>query len=38
MTGVLEASRRALNVVFELDGPGRSFLQRKTIDVLQRSC
>jgi membrane protein len=34
MTGALEASRRALNVVFELDGPGRSFLQRKTIDVL----
>jgi membrane protein len=34
MTGALEATRRALNVVFELDGRGRSFLQRKTIDVL----
>ena len=34
MTGALEATRRALNVVFELDGPGRSFLRRKTIDVL----
>jgi len=34
MTGALEATRRALNVVFELEGPGRSFLQRKTIDVL----
>jgi membrane protein len=34
MTGALEAARRALNVVFELEGPGRSFLQRKTIDVL----
>jgi membrane protein len=32
-TGVLEAARRALNVVFEVDG-GRSFLRRKTIDVL----
>jgi membrane protein len=31
-TGVLEAARRALNVVFEVDG-GRSFLRRKTIDV-----
>jgi membrane protein len=31
-TGVLEASRRALNVVFEVDG-GRSFLRRKAIDV-----
>ncbi len=31
-TGVLEASRRALNVVFEIDG-GRSFLRRKLIDV-----
>jgi len=31
-TGALEASRRALNVVFEVDG-GRSFLQRKAIDV-----
>ena len=34
MTGALEAARRALNVVFELEGPGRSFLRRKTIDVL----
>lgn len=32
-TGVLEAARRALNVVFEVDG-GRSFLRRKTVDVL----
>lgn len=32
-TGVLEAARRALNVVFELEGSGRSFLRRKTIDV-----
>jgi membrane protein len=32
-TGVLEAARRALNVVFEVEG-GRSFLRRKTIDVL----
>ncbi len=32
-TGVLEAARRALNVVFESRG-GRSFLRRKTIDVL----
>lgn len=32
-TGALEAARRALNVVFEADG-GRSFLQRKAIDVL----
>jgi membrane protein len=31
-TGALEATRRALNVVFEADG-GRSFLRRKTIDV-----
>ena len=31
-TGVLEAARRALNVVFEVPG-GRSFLRRKTIDV-----
>jgi membrane protein len=31
-TGVLEASRRALNVVFEIDA-GRSFLRRKLIDV-----
>ena len=31
-TGALEASRRALNVVFEVDG-GRSFVRRKTIDV-----
>src|SRR3954466_8227780 len=34
MTGALEAARRALNVVFELDGTGRSFLRRKTTDVL----
>jgi membrane protein len=34
MTGALEAARRALNVVFELDGRGRGFLRRKTIDVL----
>ncbi|HEV2724201.1 MAG TPA: YihY/virulence factor BrkB family protein [Thermoleophilaceae bacterium] len=32
-TGVLEAARRALNVVFEVDG-GRSFVRRKTVDVL----
>ena len=31
-TGVLEAARRALNVVFEVEG-GRSFLRRKAIDV-----
>src|ERR687897_3380660 len=31
-TGVLEAARRALNVVFETSG-GRSFLRRKTVDV-----
>jgi membrane protein len=31
-TGVLEAARRALNVVFEVDG-GRSFLRRKTLDI-----
>jgi membrane protein len=31
-TGALEAARRALNVVFEVDG-GRSFLRRKGIDV-----
>jgi membrane protein len=34
MTGALEAARRALNVVFELEGQGRSFLRRKTVDVL----
>ena len=34
MTGALEAARRALNVVFELDGAGRGFLRRKSIDVL----
>jgi membrane protein len=34
MTGALEATRRALNVVFELEGTGRSFLRRKTVDVL----
>jgi membrane protein len=32
-TGVLEAARRALNVVFEIDD-GRSFLRRKTVDVV----
>jgi membrane protein len=32
-TGALEAARRALNVAFELEGPGRSFLRRKAIDV-----
>ncbi|MGI8844752.1 MAG: YihY/virulence factor BrkB family protein [Thermoleophilaceae bacterium] len=31
-TGVLEAARRALNVVFEIDS-GRSFLRRKMVDV-----
>ncbi len=31
-TGALEAARRALNVVFEVDS-GRSFLRRKTIDI-----
>jgi membrane protein len=31
-TGALEACRRALNVVFEVDG-GRSFVRRKAIDV-----
>ena len=33
-TGVLEAARRALNVTFEKDGGGRSFLRRKSIDVV----
>jgi membrane protein len=32
-TGVLEAARRALNVVFEVPG-GRSFFRRKAIDVV----
>jgi membrane protein len=33
-TGALEATRRALNVVFELkSGAGRSFLRRKAIDT-----
>jgi membrane protein len=32
-TGALEAARRALNVVFELGGDGRSFLRRKAVDV-----
>ena len=32
-TGVLEAARRALNVVFEVEGGGRGFLLRKAIDV-----
>jgi membrane protein len=31
-TGVLEATRRALNVVFEVEN-GRSFLRRKLVDV-----
>jgi membrane protein len=31
-TGVLEAARRALNVVFDVEG-GRSFLRRKAVDV-----
>ncbi|MGI8593180.1 MAG: YihY/virulence factor BrkB family protein [Solirubrobacteraceae bacterium] len=31
-TGCLEAARRALNVVFEIEN-GRSFLRRKTVDV-----
>jgi len=31
-TGALEAARRALNVVFDVES-GRSFLRRKTIDV-----
>jgi membrane protein len=33
-TGVLEAARRALNVVFEIDGRGRSFLRRKSTDIV----
>ena len=32
-TGVLEAARRALNVVYEIEGGGRSFLRRKAIDI-----
>jgi len=32
-TGALEAARRALNVVFELEGSGRSFVRRKAIDI-----
>jgi membrane protein len=32
-TGALEAARRALNVVFELDGDGRGFVRRKAIDT-----
>ena len=32
-TGVLEAARRALNVVLEAEGGGRSFLRRKATDV-----
>jgi membrane protein len=32
-TGVLEAARRALNIVFELDAGGRSFLRRKGTDI-----
>ena len=31
-TGLLEAARRALNVVFEVEG-GRSFLHRKALDI-----
>jgi membrane protein len=31
-TGALEAARRALNVVFEVEG-GRSFLHRKALDI-----
>jgi membrane protein len=31
-TGVLEAARRALNVVFDVQG-GRSFLRRKAVDI-----
>jgi membrane protein len=31
-TGVLEAARRALNVVFDVDG-GRSFVRRKAVDI-----
>ena len=37
-TGALEAARRALNVVFELDGGGRSFLRRKAIDMRRPPC
>jgi membrane protein len=33
-TGALEAARRALNVVFELEGSGRSFLRRKAVDIV----
>jgi membrane protein len=32
-TGALEAARRAFNVVFELEGRGRSFLHRKALDI-----
>jgi membrane protein len=32
-TGALEAARRALNVVFEVEG-GRSFLHRKALDIV----
>jgi membrane protein len=32
-TGVLEAARRALNTVYEIEGGGRSFLRRKAIDI-----
>ena len=31
-TGVLEAARRALNVIFDVEG-GRTFLQRKSVDI-----
>jgi membrane protein len=33
ITGVLEATRRALNVVFEVER-GRRFLRRKTVDIV----
>ena len=36
-TGVLEAARRALNVVFEVEN-GRSFLRRKLVDIASTSC
>jgi membrane protein len=32
-TGALEAARRALNVVFELNGAGRGFFRRKAVDI-----
>ena len=33
-TGVLEAARRALNVTFEKEAGGRSFVRRKSVDIL----